>query len=175
MLGPSGDIWSLVLMASCSNSFLVTRQMLMHEKTCMISIFIRELHPWIDRKLVHKVLSAGCTPIWLKTVIPCADQESFARVVPTLTFFFVFVFLERGEDPTNKQIQSNFDGSNSSGPSLRVRLIHVFERYLACQFSSWFMCSRCHHGHHVFYRLKVQSAHDTFHWSITLCTLELKW
>ena len=60
-------------------------------------------------------------------------------------------------------IQSNFDGSNSSGPSVRVRLIHVFEPYLACQFSSWFMCSRCHHGHHVFYRLNVQSACDTFH------------
>ena len=29
------------------------------------------------------------------------------------------------------RVQSNFDGSNSSGPSLRVRPIHVFERYLA--------------------------------------------
>ena len=76
---------------------------------------------------------------------------------------------------TPNEIQSNFDGSNSSGPLVRVRLIHVFERYLALQFSSWFMCSRCHHGHHIFYRLKVQSARDTFHWSITLCTLELKW
>ena len=28
-------------------------------------------------------------------------------------------------------LQSNFDGSNSSGPSVRVRPIHVFERYLA--------------------------------------------
>ena len=26
-------------------------------------------------------------------------------------------------------IQSNFDGSNLSGPSVRVRLIHVFERF----------------------------------------------
>ena len=31
----------------------------------------------------------------------------------------------------NKEVQSNFDGSNSSGPSVRVRPIHVFERYLA--------------------------------------------
>ena len=29
------------------------------------------------------------------------------------------------------QLQSNFGGSNSSGPSMRVRPIHVFERYLA--------------------------------------------
>ena len=28
-------------------------------------------------------------------------------------------------------IQSNFDGSNSSGPSVRVRPIHVFKRYIA--------------------------------------------
>ena len=33
-------------------------------------------------------------------------------------------------------LQSNFVGSNSSGPSVRVRPIHVFERYLAWQFSS---------------------------------------
>ena len=72
-------------------------------------------------------------------------------------------------------VQSNFYGSNLSGPSVPVRLIHVFEWYLACQFSSWFMCTLCHHGHHVFYRPKVQSARDTCHWSITLCTLELKW
>ena len=29
------------------------------------------------------------------------------------------------------QVQSNFDGSNSSGPSVRVRPNHVFEQYLA--------------------------------------------
>ena len=40
-------------------------------------------------------------------------------------------------------IQSNFDGSNSSGLSVRVRPIHVFERYLTRQFSSWFMCMGC--------------------------------
>ena len=33
--------------------------------------------------------------------------------------------------PVGKELQSNFDDSNSSGPSVRVRPIHVFERYLA--------------------------------------------
>ena len=48
--------------------------MLMHEKTCVIPIFIRELHPWIDWKLVHVVktahivLGAGSTIIRLKAV-----------------------------------------------------------------------------------------------------------
>ena len=58
-------------------------------------------------------------------------------------------------------VQSNSDGSNSSGPSMWIRPIHVFERYLAWQFSSWFMCTLCHHGQHVFYRPKLQSARDT--------------
>ena len=52
-------------------------------------------------------------------------------------------------------IQSNFDGSNSSGPPVRVRPIHVFERYLACQFSSWF---------HVF--LSTKGAKRTWHLSL---------
>ena len=34
----SEDVWTLGLTASCSNSFLGTRQMLMHEKTCVIPI-----------------------------------------------------------------------------------------------------------------------------------------
>ena len=37
-------------------------------------------------------------------------------------------------DDTFCDIQSNFDGSNSSGPLVRVRPIHVFERYLADDF-----------------------------------------
>ena len=37
--GPSGDVWALGLSTLCSNSFLRTRQMLKHEKTCVIPIF----------------------------------------------------------------------------------------------------------------------------------------
>ena len=56
------------------------------------------------------------------------------------------------------RLQSNSDGSNSSQPSVRVRPIHVFERYLAWQFSSChvYKCTLiCHHGHHVFLSTKV--------------------
>ena len=37
---PRNDVWTPGLTASCSNSFLGTRQMLMHEKTCLIPIVV---------------------------------------------------------------------------------------------------------------------------------------
>ena len=77
------------------------------------------------------------------------------------TFFFFKMSLMIKFWSKILHIQSNFDGSNSSGPSVRVRPIHVFERYLARQFSSWFMCTLCHHGHHVFLSIKV--AKRTWH------------
>ena len=40
LAGSLGWCWKLGLSASCSNSILGTRQMLMYEKTCVIPIFI---------------------------------------------------------------------------------------------------------------------------------------
>ena len=102
-------------------------------------------------------------------------HTKWCSVLSTLSSLLTCKVWESLLPPTIKemhlQVQSNFVGSNSS---VRVRLIHVFERYLSWPFSSWFMCTLCHHGHHVFYRPKLQSARDTCHWSKTLCTLELK-
>ena len=53
--GPLGDVWTLGLTASCSNSFLGTRQMLMHEKICVFPIF----GPWgscLNTRLSGRVL-----------------------------------------------------------------------------------------------------------------------
>ena len=42
--------------------------------------------------------------------------------------------------------------------------IHLCVRAIpSLTISSWFMCTLCHHGHHVFYRPKLQIARDTCH------------
>ena len=62
-----------------------------------------------------------------------------------------------------KALQSNFDGSNSSGPSVRVRPIDGFERYLVWQFSRESTCTLCLPWTPGFYRSKLQSACDSCH------------
>ena len=59
-----------------------------------------------------------------------------------------------GQFLINFYVQSNLDGSNSTGLSVRVRPIHGFEQYLDWLFSRMFMCTLCFPRRAHFYRLK---------------------
>ena len=60
-----------------------------------------------------------------------------------------------------RNIQSNFDGSNSSGRSLGVGPIHImFEQFLARNSSSKFICTLCSHGQHFLYKACLTSVTD---------------
>ena len=61
------------------------------------------------------------------------------------------------------KLQSNFDGLNSLGPSVRVQPINGFERYLVWQFSREFPCTLCIPWTPRFYLSKLLSARDFCH------------
>ena len=77
--------WTLALSASCSNSILGTRQILVHEKTCVIPIF---LHFFISSKYDFHVDADRMTATsWEMSRIICVDlkkKKIFRDPIPLL-------------------------------------------------------------------------------------------
>ena len=92
LAGSLGRCWTLGLSASCSNSILGTRQMVMHEKTCVIPIFT---------PIVYLAIQVACFDAIFDCVTNMIGRLFYLHIVKSTPYnqawkrrgFLIFIFI----------------------------------------------------------------------------------